>query len=350
MKVLFSAMRWDYKDPARGDSFEYWNLWDALRRMDGVEAELFPFDEIEAREGREGMNRELLDKVEEWKPDLVFFVLFTDEFDPQVVGEVSRRTTTVNWFTDDQWRFEGYSRHWAPHLTWVATTDRGAAEGYGRLGCTNVIRTQWACNHHRYRPLDLSRDLDVTFIGQPHGDRRQVVERLRSEGMRVDVWGYGWESGRLTQDEMIEVFSRSKVNLNLSNASRAVGLRPVLALFLERRGRLIVPKWGRMGAGVRRLREIRAQRRDQIKGRNFEIPGCRTLLLTNEVEGLGEYYESGREIVTFSRIDDLAGRIRHYLEAEEEREAIARAGYERTLRDHTYEIRFREMFERMGLA
>jgi len=37
------------------------------------------------------------------------------------------------------------------------------------------------------------------------------------------------------------------------------------------------------------------------------------------------------------------------MEHEEERNAIAKAGYERTIKDHTYEQRFREIFSAMGL-
>lgn len=346
MRVLFVGMRWDYKQPARGDSFEFTNFWDSLNRFPGVEAELFPFDEIEAELGRAGMNRALLRRVEETEPQVVFFFFFTDEFDPDVVDRITARTITVNWFADDQWRFEIYSRGWAPHLTWVATTDEVAAYKYERAGFTNVVRTQWGCNHHTYRPLAVERDLDVAFVGQPHGDRRETIQMLRDAGMKVDAWGFGWEQGRLTQDEMIEVFSRSKVNLNLSNASRATSPKQIAGLFLRRRGPLVVPAFGKIRAN---LREFRSKRRDQIKGRNFEIPGCRTLLVTTRVPGLEEYFDLEREVATFESKGELLEKVRYYLDHPEEAEKVALAGYERTLRDHTYEKRFTDMFTQMGL-
>lgn len=340
------AMRWDYKDPARGHSFEFTNFWSSLQRFPGIETELFPFDEIEAATGREEMNRALLRRVHEWEPDLVFFFMFTDEFDPDVVDKVTARTTTLNWFADDHWRFQIYSRKWAPHLTWVATTDSKAPERYRKAGYMNVIKTQWACNHHTYHPLEVERDLDVTFVGQPHGDRRETIDRIGSAGLRVDVWGFGWESGRLSQEQMIETFSRSKINLNLSNASRQVTPRGIAGLVLERRGRLVWPKFGRITANIR---EFRAKGRDQIKGRNFEIPGCRGFLITTEVEGLEEYFRYEEEIVVFRSVAELIEKMEHYLGHDTEREAIAAAGHRRTIRDHTYERRFRDAFEQMGL-
>ncbi len=98
-----------------------------------------------------------------------------------------------------------------------------------------------------------------------------------------------------------------------------------------------------------RYRESRAQRTDQIKGRNFEVPGCRTFLLTNRIPGLSEYYVPGHEVGTFDGKDDLLAQVRRYLHDDDAREAIADAGYERTLRDHTYEKRFRQIFETIGI-
>jgi len=53
---------------------------------------------------------------------------------------------------------------------------------------------------------------DVSFVGQPHGNRRQVISALRKAGINVYVWGGGWESGRLSQEEMIRVFNQSRIN------------------------------------------------------------------------------------------------------------------------------------------
>jgi spore maturation protein CgeB len=42
-------------------------------------------------------------------------------------------------------------------------------------------------------------------------------------------------------------------------------------------------------------------------------------------------------------------KIRFYLAHEDERRNIAEAGYARVLRDHTYERRLRDLFQKMGL-
>jgi spore maturation protein CgeB len=324
-RILYVAMKYDYGFPERGLSFEHTNFYDTLYHM-GYELIYFDFMSIMQEEGRESMNRMLLEVTRSEKPDLLFCVLFTDELDKNVVREISENTDTVtlNWFCDDHWRFENYSRYWAPMFNWVTTTASSALPKYERLGYKNVIKTQWACNHYSYERLGLPFRHDVTFVGQPHGDRRDVIDTLRKAGIEAQVWGTGWESGRLSQEEMIRVFNQSRINLNLSNAS-------VQPLWLG-----ILP-WRKSGA------------RQQIKGRNFEVPGCGGFLLTNYADNLEEYYTIGKEIECFDDAEDLIAKIRYYLAHEDERMRIAEAGYRRTLAEHTYEHRFREIFSAINL-
>ena len=73
-------------------------------------------------------------------------------------------------------------------------------------------------------------------------------------------------------------------------------------------------------------------------------------MLTGKADDLENYYQFGKEIVCFEDIHDLIDKIRYYLAHEEERAAIARAGYERTLREHTYTHRFEAIFKEMNLT
>ena len=79
--------------------------------------------------------------------------------------------------------------------------------------------------------------------------------------------------------------------------------------------------------------------------RLYEATGVGSLLLTDEGSNLAELFEPGREVVTYAGVDDLVEKARHYLAAEDERRTIAAAGQARTLREHTYELRMRELAE-----
>ena len=344
MKVLFVALKWDYKDPGRGSSFEVTNFWHSLRKMKGVDATFFPFDEIEARSGRSEMNRLLLSQVKDQSPDLVFFFLFEEEFDRRTIEEITRLTTTLNWFADDHWRFDGFSRFWAPLFTWVATTDPEALPKYRGLGLRRIALTQWACNHHLYEPTGVPTDIPTSFVGQAHGSRKRTIRRLRSAGVEVMLWGHGWPAGRLSIEDMIDVFNRSKINLNLSNASHSLSASNVARLPIE------IIKAGVKGRGLTApLRRLRASARDQIKGRNFEVPGTGAFLLTSHIPELANYYALGEEVATFSGTSDLIAKVTYFLDHDEDRRAIAARGLRRTLAEHTYEHRFTALVAEMGL-
>lgn len=345
LRVLVVSMQWDYGFPERGLSFEHTNMYDSMARLDGVDVAHLDFMVAYQQGGHDEVRRQLLGAVDDHRPDFVFFFLFKDEVPADVLVELRDRPglITFNWFADDHWRFEDFTRHWAPLFNACSTTARSALPKYAALGGDlTVVKTQWACNHHLYRPRG-SLAHDVTFVGQPHGNRREVIERMRSRGIPVEAWGTGWENGRAEQDRMTEVFATSRINLNLSNSSVKYG--PLATKIVERgRPRRLFMPSGPIG---RRLRTRRPG--DQIKGRNFEIPGCGGFQLSGHSEDLESYYEPFEEIVIFRKESELHELARRYLADEAARARIAEAGYRRTLAEHTYEHRYREIFAKVGL-
>jgi spore maturation protein CgeB len=376
MRILYAAMKYDYGKPEQGLSFEHYNFYHSLLHM-GHDILYFDYMTLMQQHGRDGMNRRLKEVVASEKPDLLFAILFTDQFDPLVLRELTEtRLPTVNWFCDDHWRFDNYSREWAPCFKWVVTTAASALPKYAHLGYRNVIKSQWGCNDVLYRKMDMPLKYDVAFVGQPHGNRRQVIHALRKTGIKVHVWGGGWESGRLSQEEMIRVFNQSRINLNLSNASKPTDVSLPVITPTFRLSDMVRSRLSRSLDIVSFGSQVKAMGKgwfsglcgsltasadsepteapdvhysDQIKGRNFEVPGCGGFLLTGMAENLGQYYEIGKEVVCFDDRHDLIEKVRYYLKHEDERTAIAQAGYERTMRDHTYSHRFSEIFEQLGM-
>jgi len=359
MRILYTAMKYDYGQPAQGYGFEHYNFYESLLEM-GHDILYFDVGTLMHGRGRDAMNKRLLEVAQAERADLMFTVLMRDELDPATVQRLSDDADmlTLNWFCDDHWRFESFTRHWAPRFNWSVTTAASALPKYAALGYRNVIKSQWACNSVRYRPLELPKQYDVTFVGLPHGDRRFVIEHLRRAGINVLVWGKGWERGRIEQDEMIRVFNQSRINLNLSNSSvtpsligrvfdlatRAIQTSPVAPSAREEVARRLALVRGRVGT------KASSGFADQIKGRNFEIPGCQGFLLTGHADNLEDFYLPDDEVACFAGVDNLVDRIRYFLKHADEAQTIACAGYERTIREHTYRHRFADVFHRLGLA
>ena len=323
----------DYGDPSRGLSFEETNFRSSLEGM-GHELIAYDFMEQSRQNGKQRMRADLLRTAAETKPDVAFFCLFTDELDISTIEGVGRegRCPTVNWFADDHWRFDIFTRHIAPAFDLAVTTDEDSLAKYAAEGIDRVHLSQWACNRYAYSRANAGENKhSVTFVGQPHGNREATVERLRSAGHQVECWGMGWPAGRLDHDGMVRVFGSSAINLNLSNSSLPPRTPRVLL------GRLL----GRGPKGPRPA---------QIKGRNFEVPGCGGFLLTERVPHLERYYDLGGEVGVFEDEDDLVEQVAYWLEHEERRAAVAEAGYRRTMAEHTYDHRFEAIFRAMEVS
>jgi spore maturation protein CgeB len=322
----------DYGKPDRGPSFEETNFRSALDGM-GHEVVAFDFMERERVAGRQQMRRELIETAAGANADVAFFCIFEDQLDTATIEAVRRegRVPTVNWFTDDHWRFDGFTRHMAPAFDLAVTTDADSLPKYAAAGIENVQLTQWACNRYAYSKVSDAIEHEVTFVGQPHGDRPQLMRRLREAGHDVEAWGLGWPNGRLDHDEMVRVFSTSRINLNPSNSSTPK-----------------MPKTPRAVIGRLLGRGNYEPRPPQIKGRNFEVPGCGGFILTERVPHLERYFELGREVAVYDSTDDLIEQVGYWLANEDERAAVAEAGYQRVLAEHTYDHRFNQIFEWVG--
>jgi len=196
-------------------------------------------------------------------------------------------------------------------------------------------------------------------VGIAHSQRPKTIAALRDAGIDVRCWGRGWDSGRLSQQQMIEVFNQSRINLNFADSSAHGAPAGRLARMAERYIanplRRAPVAWraevaakavaGRLRGGPRATAPPA-----QIKARTFEVPGCGGFLLTQAAENVSEYFEPGREIATFNDTDELIAKIRHYLSHESERAAVAERGHQRTINEHTYRHRLTKIFDRIGLA
>jgi spore maturation protein CgeB len=220
----------------------------------------------------------------------------------------------VNWGTDDSWKYGQFARWVAPQFDVYATTSPDALRKAQRDGLKNFRLSQWAANSAYLRePLRASDcRYPVSFIGSAYGNRPRWIAGLSQRGIPVACFGYGWESGPVDSKEIPEIIRQSTISLNFADSGIVLN-----------------------GAIPSRTR--------QIKARVFEVPGAGGFLLTEPAPGLGDFYVPGREVAIFTGLEDLCGQIRRFVSEPELRDAMALAGYRRTVSDHTYEHRFAEL-------
>jgi len=155
------------------------------------------------------------------------------------------------------------------------------------------------------------RDVDVVFVGFPYRNKLPVFAKVKKAlGERLVMYGWdlkynayfnlkygwpGWSKGRIPFGRpFIDLYQRSKIGFNVHN-----------------RGDYTVGSF-----------------------RNFELPANGVMQISDGGEHLNAFFEEGKEIVGYRDVDDMIDKIRYYLAHDDERLAIARAGYRRVMRDH----------------
>ena len=316
MKILCVFGEHAYGDPARSEGYEHVNFLPALQRL-GHDVTFFesfarkPYDDFQM------LNRALLRQVEETSPDVVFCVLMQYEVWLETMRLIRKSgASLVNWSTDDSWKYEMFSRFIGPEFDLYVTTHPNVIASYQRDRIDSVYLSQWAANAETLAPPIPACDCRyaVSFVGAAYGHRQAMIDTLRREGIDVTCFGHGWPAGPVDAKRMSEIVRESQISLNFSQGSRKVS---------------------------------REQTDRQIKARVFEVPGHGGCLLTERASSLETYFRIGDEIITFEGRDELLQNVKSILAHPEQRDAIARRGFERVSREHTYDRRFQDLLSEL---
>jgi spore maturation protein CgeB len=313
MKLAYVALYYDYGKPEQGTSYETDNLEAGFRgwNRNGVEIDYFHPDV-------EGEMEDLDSRLGEF--DAIFHVAFNESID--LPEETARRAMSmgkrvIQWDCDASWRFHNWILPRKNRATDFVTTHSNTVPWYQQAGM-RVVRSQWGGSPLYVRDESAEKKYDVSFIGQKHGIRPDIMGALYNAGIQVHLFGNYWDDypdwhGYLPDVRAkVEVFNQSKICLNLSNPHQVNTL-------------------------------------PQIKGRHFEIPQLGGFQLSTPADDLSRYFVPNEEIVLVYSTSELITKIRHYLDCEEERVQVANAGYERMQREHQWEHRFERMFGEMRL-
>lgn len=187
---------------------------------------------------------------------------------------------------------------------------QGTASEYLRIGFDPRVLDRLGTSEPRH---------DVVFVGalgrQQHTRGNDLLERA-AERIPIDFWGYN------------------------------LGRRPPSSALVRR---YHGEAWGIEMLRVLASARIAINRHIDIAEdyannmRLYEATGVGSLLLTDEKQNLGELFEIGKEVVTYGSEDELVEAVEHYLADEPARAAVAAEGQRRTLREHSYAVRMREL-------
>lgn len=180
-----------------------------------------------------------------------------------------------------------------------------------RLGARRVVMVDKAYDPDQHFPVTLTPEeeawlgADVGFIGSYEADRAAAMLHLAGSGVRVRVWGNGWDSFR-GDGPNLAVERRALVN----TADDPLYSKGICATRIN-------------------LAFLRKANRDLHTDRSIEIPACGGFMLAEHSDEHVRLFEDGREAVFFRSPDELVETVRYYLRHADERRAIAAAGRRR---------------------
>jgi len=204
-------------------------------------------------------------------------------------------------------------------------------------------------------------DYDLMVSSLPN-----FVNRFRSQGLSAELVRLAFE------DTILETLPRSSPSVDVSFVGTLSADHENRRALLETVGKsLNLGIWGRMDSAWAPDSPVRRYHRGDAWGKEmysilqrsritlnyhidlaenyannlrlFEATGVGTLLLTDSKSNLHELFEPGKEVAVYRTPEECVELARYYVEHESERDAIARAGQKRTLRDHTYRLRMQEL-------
>ena len=329
MKILYVDLQYDYGIKERGRNIIGLDGFKKSFEMLGHDVIVFYYDKY--LNNTKPMQRLLKEFTDQKKPDLIFFSLFQDQFEIETLEYLKSKYTTVNWFGDDQWRFDDFTYKFANHFTYCVTTDKFSISKYKKIGQNNVIYSQWAAINTHEIPTFNGYKCDVSFVGAYHPYRAWFVKILQQRGINIEAFGNGWENGSLSADEMNRLFISSKINLNIGN-SVSFDFRYMFS---------------GLRACINSLRSTKTS--SQIKARNFEIPFFNGFQLTDYTPTIENYFDIGSEIICYKDIDEAEKLIKYYLENEDERESIKNSSHQKAIKEHGYINRLKDILNEIKL-
>jgi spore maturation protein CgeB len=324
------------------------NLHDSLIDL-GHEVITFPLDSSQNINQFSNTLFKSIKNENDLNPITLFFSYLDDSsITPETIDEIKAlEITTVNWFCNASYQFYLVKKI-SPHYDYCLVPEKFRIKDYNAIGA-NPLYCQEAANPNIYKPYDLKKEFDVTFIGQAYGDRPEYVDFLVKNGIKINVWGPYWNQFAANRHTLFMTFLRSMKALILNRPTTKVShILPneIIGPPLSDANMIKMFSRSKINLG---FSSCDTKTKDepaikQIRLRDFEVPMSGGFYMVEYMEELEEFFEIGKEIVCYENKEDLVEKIRFYLKSDSAREKIRIAGHKRCIKDHSWQKRFSNVF------
>lgn len=200
----------------------------------------------------------------------------------------------------------------------------------GQLGPKEVTEMYWPymkelAMYGKKAMMSIDRPMGLPLLPRPF-ERFIRSKKRRQFFQKLPFWQCLWENPK-NEHEKAVILNHCKINfgLNRVRGSWEENLKAFLPDYpLDKNGLFY-----------------------QLKGRLFHAIGAGAMVLNEYCPELENMFDIGKEIVTFElgNMDDFRDKLSWYISHDIERQKIARAGYERGRKQHTFSARISQIFE-----
>jgi len=275
----------------------------------------------------------ILDTIQEKSINLIFinFVSGDFTFELQFLKQLADKAFMMMNFYDSELFFEPIDRYYAQCADLVLLpTASDFTYSYKVLGINAISTTLSLFDSKLYTKQNLPKDIDVSFVGDvSKKSRQQLIKYLHDNGIDIEVFGNRSKHGLVDFKRMVEIFNRSKINLNFSDTVEERSFNKYANINYT-----IVPKIVRYMT--------------QLKGRSIEVSLCGSFTLSQDATGLQELF-TNKEIASFQTKEELLQKITYFLEHEKEREAMANRAYTTALKRYDATDAFHKILNEITL-
>ena len=295
--ILCIMPKYTFGQRQRGLSPEYKAIYHTLKNNNyNVEY----YDSLKFKDNILKINTILLKKLKKKKFDILFFSLSHYEILIETLVYIKKKydTKLINWFSDDSWKFNQYSKYYSKYFDLVISNSQTAKNYYDKNFTPSVL-SNWGCpNNWSNNSLPSKKcKLDVLFIGNSYLGRKKIINFLKEQNLNIKCYGWGWNTRVLGDNEISKKIRSAKISLNFSKSKGNI---------------------------------------KQTKARVFEITGSGGFCLTETSPEIKKFFKIGKELDCFEGNDQLLRKINYYLNKDYLRDKIAKKGNLRCKNNYMY--------------
>lgn len=288
-----------------------------IKTLTDNNAVLLNHTELYQKYGRSGTQNYITDFISENKVNCVIYLpsAFEFYFDVYFFENLRKNYYLVMLAGEIETDYETRVQYYAQAMDLIFFSNFTSGPTMRQIGINSIPYWGWWNPDDYRKPDNVEKNLDISFLGQAadKSGRQSYIDYLAENGINVETFGSGSKNGKISTEEKIRLYKRTRINLNLAGVSKKTRL-----------------------TGSREIH----RRAKQFKINLFEAAFCGGFILSEYVPGIENLFEIGGEIDVFYDKHELLEKVKYYLDHAQERENIARKGQERAYKEKRLDVKY----------